>query len=85
MPRIDPDKLLLSQTLKQFHEEEWVAAGLAGHEEQGLIRLSLHYVARHLRHGSLAERLKHEPLCTLAGEIFDGAPKLPRALIRPHR
>ena len=84
-PGIDSDKLLLSQTLEQLHEQEWVAAGLAGHAEQRLIGLSLHYVARHLRHRGFAERLEHEPFCTLVGEILDGAPKLPRALIRAHR
>jgi hypothetical protein len=85
MPGIDPDKLLLSQPHEQFHEQEWVAAGLAGHAEQGLVGLSLHDVARHLRDGGLAERLKHQPLCSFVGEIFDGAPKLPRTLIRAHR
>jgi hypothetical protein len=65
MPRIDSDKLLLSQTLKQFHEQEWLAAGLGGDAEHALIGLSLHYVTRHLRHGGLAERPQHEPLRTL--------------------
>jgi hypothetical protein len=85
MSGVHSDKLLLSQTLEQFHKQEWIAAGLAGHAEQGLIGLGLHYVARHLRHGDLVERLEHEPFGTLVGEIFDGAPKLPRALIRTHR
>ena len=53
MPGVDSDELLLSQTLKQLHEQEWASAGLAGHAQQGLIGLSLHHVARHLRHSGL--------------------------------
>jgi hypothetical protein len=78
-------KLLLPQTLKQLHKQERVAPGLAGHAQERLIGLSLHHIARHLRDGGLAERLKHEPLRACAGEIADGAPKLPQALIRAHR
>ena len=84
-PGIDSDKLLESQTFEQLHEQEWVSAGLRGHADERLIGLSLHHVARHLRHCGFAERLEHEPLCTLVGQILDGAPKLPRALIRTHR
>ena len=83
-PGIDSDEALLSQTFEQLHEQERVAARLAGHAEECLVGLSLHHFARHLRHGGFAERLEHEPFCTLAGEILDGAPKLPRALIRAH-
>ena len=51
---VDSDELLLPQTLEQFDQEEWIAAGLAGHDqEQRLVGLGLHHVARHLRHGGL--------------------------------
>lgn len=85
MPGIDADKLLESETLEQLDEQEWVAAGLRGHADERLIGLSLHHVARDLRHRSFAERLEHKPLCTLVSQIFDGTPKLPRALIRARR
>jgi hypothetical protein len=84
-PGIDPNKLLLSQPLEQFHKQDWVATGVPDSAEHGVIGLSLDHVARHLRHGRLAERLEHEPFCTLVGEILDSAPNIPRALIRTHR
>ena len=84
-PESTRTELLLPQTLEQLHEQERVAAGLARHADQRLIGLSLHNVPRHLRHRGVAERLEREPFCTLVGEILDGAPKLPRALIRAHR
>ena len=61
------DKPLLAQALEQFDEQERVAAGLVGHQEQALIGFGPHHVARHLGHGGLAQRLEDEPFRALVG------------------